>query len=219
MEDEKEYQKSLQIDYEVEWLLKYDNISIKREYKLPSELVVLIHFLEQQDKSYKSHLDLNVSSLRGFTGLKKPTFIKKSFGVITDLDVFEWVKSYEQDIVHMYWNLESPHIISAIDENFGTTRFDLITCMLGSCFYYSNLERSKDFIHKSKLILGLEKMGRLLMEDGTIVISTLSDLENTNDFFPNLKDIMNALNKESNSFQVLEILRNDCFDIFVIGKS
>lgn len=204
---EKVYNKSSKIDYETEWLLKYNYTILEERNEYHQIIRGLIKLLELQNRSFRFYLDINVMPITLFKNLQGINFIKNSVNVVIKLDFYECIETRYKDDIQFYWNLKSSILNKLIGANSGNLKFDLILYTVGNKVKIGNLE--------------IEQIVNFLANDGIIAILKTKKIdENTDeDFSCSYEYFMNMLNCKNNNLKILDNFDSNSFSLSLIGYS
>lgn len=234
LKDELDYQTLSKVDYDADWLIKYDHLLRSNNHILGSEKSSLLGYLEKTEKHYRNHLDVGVCTGRYPEELKNKELVTKSCSIDLDSDVAEWMSKFRKHVSFLRWDIRLPSVIKKLNSSFNISKYDLITCMVSTISHFNKIDRFKKFNFETGLVKGLENIGYLLNEDGIMVVSTWSNFDilrnkeidlyddKAIDYLekhtPTIDEIMEILNRKDKKFINEKQLDNDKFDIYIIRK-
>ncbi len=228
-------QKTEKIDYESNWLLKYDAYVANDNHILTSEIGSVTSYLEVYLKAYcngkpfKNYLDIGVCTGRYPIALRNGKLVKNILTVDSDSDVEIFMNTYRKDIPFIRHDIRHSDIRNMIKK-----KFDLITCMLGTiCHFGLNIKKDK-YANKTGLEKALINIDHLLNIDGLLIISSWQDwdvlkngklklysdnqisiLKENN---PSQEKLKKILDNGNSMYSFIDKLYDPFFDIYVIKK-
>jgi SAM-dependent methyltransferase len=162
-----------ELDYESNWLLKYDEDADPGDARLKQEeLKFVLEALANQSDALEGarHLDLGTCTGRYLAKLRERLAIELSIGVDLDADCIDHCKRVHAAL------LKDEHRFRIIDadirksESLPNEKFDLVTCMMGTLCHLRRIsERSGSF--EDPWQSGLENLAARLESDGDAFVA------------------------------------------------
>jgi SAM-dependent methyltransferase len=157
-----------EVDYEPNWLLKYDADADENDARLKREELTFVIDSLSGSEEVGRHLDLGTCTGRYLEALRQQLTIKESVGVDYDPDCIAHCKRAHQEMLRNGgFRIVDADIRNS--DSLPSERFDIITCMMGTlCHLRRASERHP---YDDPWQAGLENLASRLTEDGDAFVA------------------------------------------------
>jgi len=157
-----------ELDYEPNWLLKYDADADENDARLKREEMAFVFETLERNGNVGRHLDLGTCTGRYLAALRQRLNVEVSVGVDYDADCIAHCKREHRAMLQdgrcRFLDADLRNVDSLPSE-----RFDVVTCMMGTLCH---LRRSTDLTpYEDPWQVGLENLAGKLTDDGDAFVA------------------------------------------------